>query len=109
MPRRVAQAPFAMSRVYLSSTYQGLDEYRRAAREAIRRLDHEPVGMEDYSATEKPQISLESAMRKPRKVVPITRGERNNTQVRSKLTGPVQEKIRILTCRQTSATMTFHL
>ena len=48
-------------------------------------------------------------MRKPRKVVPITRGERNNAQVRSELTAPVKEEIRILTCRQTSASMTFHL
>jgi hypothetical protein len=36
-------------------------------------------------------------MRKSRKVVPITRGERNNTQVRSELTAPVKEEIRILT------------
>src|SRR4051794_20931205 len=48
-------------------------------------------------------------MRKPRKVVPITRGERKNAQVRSELTAPVKEEIRILTCRQTSASMTFHL
>src|SRR4051812_46045749 len=44
-----------------------------------------------------------------RKVVPITRGERKNAQVRSELTAPVKEEIRILTCRQTSASMTFHL
>src|SRR3954447_11684369 len=59
--------------------------------------------------TSSAQISLESAMRKPRKVVPITRGERNNAQVRSELTAPAKEEIRILTCRQTSASMTFHL
>src|SRR3954452_3761829 len=39
--------------------------------------------------TSSAQISLESAMRKPRKVVPITRGERNKAQVRSDLTAPV--------------------
>src|SRR3954452_19028281 len=44
-------------------------------------------------------------MRKPRRVVPFTRGERN-AQVRSELTVPVKEKIRILTCRQTSASAT---
>src|SRR3982751_2054409 len=59
--------------------------------------------------TSSAQISLESAMRKPRKVVPITRGERNKAQVRSERTAPVKEEIRILTCRQTSASMTFHL
>jgi hypothetical protein len=40
-------------------------------------------------------------MRKLRKVVPITRGERKNA--------PVKEEIRILTCRLSSASMTFHL
>src|SRR4051794_6490318 len=59
--------------------------------------------------TSSAQISLESAMRKPRKVVPITRGERKSALVRSELTAPVQEEIRILTCRRTSASMTFHL
>jgi hypothetical protein len=53
-------------------------------------------------------------MRKSRKVVPITRGERENAhllnaQVRSERNVPVKEEIRILTCRQTSASMTFHL
>jgi hypothetical protein len=48
-------------------------------------------------------------MRKPRKVVPITRGERKNAPVRSQMNVPVKEEIRILTCRQTSASMTFHL
>jgi len=55
------------------------------------------------------QISLESAMRKPRKVVPITRGERKHAQVRSQTNSPVQEESRILTCRRTSASLTFHL
>ncbi len=52
-------------------------------------------------------ISLESGMRKPRKVVPITRGKGKNA--RSSMNVPVQEEIRLLTCRQTSASMTFHL
>src|SRR3982751_2200571 len=59
--------------------------------------------------TSSAQISLESAMRKPRKVVPITRGERKNARVRSELTAPVKEEIRILTCRLSPASMTFHL
>jgi hypothetical protein len=42
-----------MSKVYISSTCQDLDEHRRAAAEAIRRAEHEPIGMEDYSASEK--------------------------------------------------------
>jgi hypothetical protein len=48
-------------------------------------------------------------MRKPRKVVRITRGERRKAPVRSEMNAPVQEEIRILTCRQTSASLTFHL
>jgi hypothetical protein len=59
--------------------------------------------------TSSAQISLESAMRKPRKVVPITREERKNAQVRSERTAPVKEEIRILTCRLSPASMTFHL
>jgi hypothetical protein len=53
------------------------------------------------------QISLESGMRKARKVVPITRGECKNA--RSHMDVPVKEEIRLLTCRQTSASLTFHL
>ena len=46
-------------------------------------------------------------MRKSRKVVPITRRECKNA--RSHMEVPVKEEIRLLTCRQTSASMTFHL
>lgn len=42
-----------MSLVYISSTYLDLQDYRKAAAEAIRRAEHSPIGMEDYSATEK--------------------------------------------------------
>jgi len=48
-------------------------------------------------------------MRKPPKVVSITRGERKKPQVRSESNVPVPEEIRILTCSRTSASMTFHL
>ncbi|HVI79446.1 MAG TPA: hypothetical protein VM715_15035, partial [Candidatus Acidoferrum sp.] len=36
-------------------------------------------------------------------------GERKNAPVRSELNVAVKEEIRILTCRRTSASMTFHL
>jgi len=65
--------------------------------------------MVPYDWTSSAQISLDSGMRKPRKVVPITRGERKNAQVRSEMDVPVKEEIRILTCRLSSASMTFHL
>jgi hypothetical protein len=55
------------------------------------------------------QISLESGMRKPRKAVPFTRGQGKNAPARSEMNVPVKEEIRILTCRQTSASMIFHL
>ena len=54
-------------------------------------------------------VSLDSGMRKSRRVVPITRGERTKVQLRSETNAPVPEEIRILTCRRTSASMTFHL
>ncbi len=38
-------------RIYLSSTYEDLKEYREAAAKAIRGLKHECVGMEDYRAS----------------------------------------------------------
>jgi len=65
--------------------------------------------MVPYDWTSSAHISLDSGMRKPRKVVPITRGERRKAPVRSEMNAPVQEEIRILTCRRTSASMTFHL
>src|SRR4051812_11577429 len=41
-----------MARVYISSTYEDLADMRKAALEAARRLEHHPVGMEDYGAYE---------------------------------------------------------
>jgi hypothetical protein len=65
--------------------------------------------MVSYDWTSSAQISLDSGMRKARKVVPITRGERKHGPIPSEVTVPVKEEIRILTCRQTSVSMTFHL
>ena len=61
------------------------------------------------SRTSSAQISLDSGMRKPPKVVSITRGKPKKLRVRSESNVPVPEEIRILTCRGTSASMTFHL
>jgi Domain of unknown function (DUF4062)/inactive STAND len=41
-----------MGTVYISSTYEDLREHRQAAFEAVRRVEHVPVGMEDYQASE---------------------------------------------------------
>ncbi len=45
-----------MARVYVSSTYEDLKEYRLAARSAILGLDCHAVGMEDYAAGPKPPL-----------------------------------------------------
>jgi len=83
---------------------------RRIASQTWRRQSESAAkNIVRHDWTSSAQISLKSAMRKPRKVVLITRGERKNAQVRSERTAPVKEEIRILTCRQTSASMTFHL
>src|SRR3954468_17855471 len=79
---------------------------RRVASQTRRRQSEStPKKIVRQDWTSSAQISLESAMRKTREVVPITRGERNNAQVRSELTAPVREEIRILTCliRETRA------
>ena len=47
-------------RVYLSSTFEDLAEYRSAALVAVRRLNHIAVGMEDYVA--RPQPPLEKCL-----------------------------------------------
>jgi hypothetical protein len=41
-----------MSSIYISSTYEDLQEHRRAVSEVVRRLQHEPIGMEDYHAAD---------------------------------------------------------
>ncbi len=40
-----------MARIYISSTYEDLKKEREAAAQAVRRLDHQPVSMEDYVAS----------------------------------------------------------
>lgn len=37
-------------KVFISSTYDDLREYRRAVRDAILRLGHHPIGMEDFGS-----------------------------------------------------------
>lgn len=39
-----------MSTIYLSSTYEDLKEYWEVAGRALRRLNHQVVGMEGYVA-----------------------------------------------------------
>ncbi|HJQ71263.1 MAG TPA: DUF4062 domain-containing protein [Blastocatellia bacterium] len=41
-----------MARIYISSTYSDLKEYREAACEALRRMGHMVAAMEDYIATD---------------------------------------------------------
>jgi len=41
-----------MSAIYISSTYEDLREHRRAVSEVVRRMQHEPIGMEDYHAAD---------------------------------------------------------
>ncbi len=41
-----------MPLIYVSSPYQDLVEHRTAVFEAVRRLEHEPLGMESYSSEE---------------------------------------------------------
>ena len=38
-----------MAKIYISYTYEDLKEERKAAAQAIRRLGHQEIGMEDYS------------------------------------------------------------
>jgi hypothetical protein len=47
-------------RIYISSTYEDLKEERRAVRDAIHDLQHEPVGMETYEAAD--QIPLDRCL-----------------------------------------------
>ena len=49
-----------MARIYISSTFQDLREERNAAAQAIRRLRHEALAMEDYVAEE--QIPLDKCL-----------------------------------------------
>lgn len=41
-----------MARVFISSTYEDLKDYREAVYVALRRLGHQSVAMEDYAATD---------------------------------------------------------
>jgi hypothetical protein len=41
-----------MEKVYISSTYDDLQKEREAAAQAVRRLGHQPIAMEDYVATD---------------------------------------------------------
>ncbi len=45
-----------MARVFVSSTFQDLKEYRQAVYIALRRLGHQSVAMEDYVATDQPPL-----------------------------------------------------
>ena len=49
-----------MARIYISSTFQDLQEERLAAAQAIRRLRHEALAMEDYVAEE--QVPLDKCL-----------------------------------------------
>ena len=41
-----------MTKIYLSSTYEDLKDYREAVARALRRLDHHVGGMENYVAAD---------------------------------------------------------
>ena len=45
-----------MARVFVSSTFQDLKEYRQTVYVALRRLGHQSVAMEDYAATDRPPL-----------------------------------------------------
>jgi formylglycine-generating enzyme required for sulfatase activity len=49
-----------MARIYISSTYEDLKKEREAAAQAVRRLGHQPVYMEDYVAG--PQRPVEKCL-----------------------------------------------
>lgn len=42
-----------MGHVYLSSTWEDLKDFRRAAADAVRKIGHVPIGMEDYAADDR--------------------------------------------------------
>src|SRR5262249_59468981 len=42
-----------MAKIYVSSTYQDLVDYRKAVYDALHRLRHEVTAMEDYVASDK--------------------------------------------------------
>jgi hypothetical protein len=42
-----------MAKIYISSTYVDLKEEREAAAQAVRRLGHQSIAMEDYVASDK--------------------------------------------------------
>ena len=45
-----------MARIYVSSTFSDLKEYREQVRTALRSMDHEDIAMEYYSATDERPI-----------------------------------------------------
>ena len=47
-----------MARIYISSTYEDLKDYREAAYRALRRLRHDVVAMEDYVAADERPLAL---------------------------------------------------
>jgi hypothetical protein len=54
-----------MAKIYISSTYVDLKKEREAAAQAIRRLGHQPVYMEDYVAS--PQQPVDKCMQDVKK------------------------------------------
>jgi hypothetical protein len=42
-----------MAKIYISSTYEDLQKEREATAQTLRRLGHQPICMEDYTATDK--------------------------------------------------------
>jgi hypothetical protein len=49
-----------MARIYISSTYEDLKKEREAAAQAVRRLGHQSVYMEDYVAS--PQFPVDKCL-----------------------------------------------
>jgi tetratricopeptide (TPR) repeat protein len=47
-----------VARIYLSSTYLDLKEHRKAVDDALRRLRHQVIGMEDYVASDERPVEM---------------------------------------------------
>lgn len=45
-----------MAKIYISSTYSDLKEYREGVYHALRKLGHDAIAMEDYTATDQRRL-----------------------------------------------------
>ena len=47
---------YQMAKIYISSTYSDLKEYREGVYHALRKLGHDAIAMEDYTATDQRRL-----------------------------------------------------